>query len=1791
MQIVAASGVDFEVMHVAVEGEAPRGISFLEVPVEIEVFGTTNSGSIRDFTRAKREIIVEVSPVDVRVSEKRLRLLSKSVPKYTSLPLLQKPKSPCQPRLDVLSRSLLYIADVTFERVRISLVTDDGIVGVGVLSKHAQFEEFLSGFLNVVKGFDLGWPNGEALSAGMQICIDRLAGIGFDTEEGWQCANTALLNFLEDMATVQASKQDDDDDEDFGEEQVRSAVSRTQQIFAHKLCEPMNHRGNVEHHLVFDMPTGVSLQCVKLYYDFHCMVNCPAAFVTNGDGIHILRLTPEVDAEQEEGEGAGEEDTRSDAPLSKSSMSSSPPGAAALRLFEVDTSALFGKGGKSLTILGEEDAGDERAVESLIDVEIGDVEVLFCQDVFDELLETLADFMGPLYACIPKTKREKEPSIKVNDDRLRHFLCSTTALSALFSSDRFIPFCRFNLNECMWAVGNRREKLATGTTGSAKSISLLNLTAAGQLHPEPISIPPSSLGLPLLVSIAPKGQDTFLKMDFCGVRILFLRQFLNECLQFFYYPHFGVGLFRSRMAEILKEAKGGDEGSGGTMRFALHFHDCSVILPRDSDSSDVVAIEVSEASVIPSRPVRSFVMPTEKNELDVGPLFPLEEDVQTQGHEERDIAQVSRIAVQLRQFRIFTSMTEKAISGDGAPTTIESPAFGFFFGIDGRADANKPVYVKLASLGAQTAEDEAYWTNSEKASRRWTEVTCSPVSLDIVVDYIPHMRLLIADPFDGPSNRVALDLSLSQFCLLLTVWYGNMQQMPILFPYGPQDFEKNSRSLAVLKEFPYYGTPDLVDMLGSTPGIASETAIKFSDMSLACRQGNPADGDESAVTLSFGGATVHVVSDVQGVIRIGAGSLDCSLTDSSKTFQDVVKVANTSGRTFSFADTSFGIRENVSRLGSDLLLGFQLSLLMGPEFSSYNLGMQCPDLFMSDFTTIFRFLDFVAVYFADESYGNPSFDAMKRVSTIKEELMQAAHGDVQSPEDPISVIDFRCWLRKPRLKIPCNPSSRDSDFTVIDSYEGLWYRFSGADTFSSQEVVGKSMALSFEDNTNTDAKTLASGGLLIEGLSFGLRINYNGEGDHTDVSVQIPYTTEDACSMTAPGVFVDPHVVGRPTVLVPQKKPRSHLGPHVCEITCIIDVIPRAWSSLYGLFNAEIDIIEDESSEEDSGADEEGEEDATSETAGESTLSFTGNVGDLRLFVLDPVLGPHLPVTVLSVAETRVTTSTFTATEDLAVQGQAPLNDLQVLVEGSVWADYFKFGLTRSWEPFLESYSFSLLFEKSKYRGLGLTVSSEVPLHLNISGALLVILDECFDAFSALIQEATGNNTQTHHEKRPSSLPQSPVAMTEGFGNVSVAHTRPARLGDADRVAYSLKNMTGQMIRVFRNGGSAVSVEEGTAVINYLDNTEAVELTLLPSVSLVKNLGIVEVEYPGLENSPRSSWQDEIGGSHQIDLQLPGFSWIRNLRIDHFGRRFVDLSPRSNILKEKVREDWRLANVMKLLIEVGLERGGREVAVRSLFSVQNMTTHALRIRLNPNATDRGIKDDRTDDFLIEEGETFPIPIVLLENALRKSGSHIGSFWLRPKIETLDEVFTAESLDTEDLSINLSTKPVQLAKVVGETSEIFSSHKGNDAVLASATSGVTLSCPVIGASDEREVAPFCYALEITRSPLVPLRQPSAVRRGRREEQQHGAVAYTINVHAPIMLVNLLPEKGRFEIMHAVRRTVLWFADLEPGQQVPVHSVGLDAPLLLFINLRFCCTPVDDGALIHHGTEASSEHRGT
>lgn len=60
-------------------------------------------------------------------------------------------------------------------------------------------------------------------------------------------------------------------------------------------------------------------------------------------------------------------------------------------------------------------------------------------------------------------------------------------------------------------------------------------------------------------------------------------------------------------------------------------------------------------------------------------------------------------------------------------------------------------------------------------------------------------------------------------------------------------------------------------------------------------------------------------------------------------------------------------------------------------------------------------------------------------------------------------------------------------------------------------------------------------------------------------------------------------------------------------------------------------------------------------------------------------------------------------------------------------------------------------------------------------------------------------------------------------------------------------------------------------------------------------------------------------------------------------------------------------------------------------------------------------------------------------------------------------------------------------------------------------------------------------------------------------------------------NLLPVKGTFELVHANKKTILWSSVLGPGVMKSIHTVTLDEPILLSINLDFCRS--SEGVLIH------------
>ena len=281
-----------------------------------------------------------------------------------------------------------------------------------------------------------------------------------------------------------------------------------------------------------------------------------------------------------------------------------------------------------------------------------------------------------------------------------------------------------------------------------------------------------------------------------------------------------------------------------------------------------------------------------------------------------------------------------------------------------------------------------------------------------------------------------------------------------------------------------------------------------------------------------------------------------------------------------------------------------------------------------------------------------------------------------------------------------------------------------------------------------------------------------------------------------------------------------------------------------------------------------------------------------------------------------------------------------------------------------------------------------------------------------------------------------------------------------------------------------------------------------------------------------------------------------------------------------------------------------------------------------NSTDNDNPSNDYDVQNVHPGETHHVPISLMEAALHSEGANLGCFWMKPEEEHLKELqdFHEGNGSTKEYnsSIGYCSRPVEINKIVEESAVLFKNGTVSPEEL---NTQYHLFCPIITKNDG-SVSPFCYCVEVKRSPIVspfpghgavtqvyddakrsktsrnvpidldisqfvsdipslPLssKKASSPRKNNGHDPnscRHGPVAYSLIIHPPIVIENLLPEPARYELMHATRRTVVWVGDLEPGESAPIHTVGLDSPLLMLVNLGYCRTPSGEGALIHHGS---------
>ncbi len=266
-------------------------------------------------------------------------------------------------------------------------------------------------------------------------------------------------------------------------------------------------------------------------------------------------------------------------------------------------------------------------------------------------------------------------------------------------------------------------------------------------------------------------------------------------------------------------------------------------------------------------------------------------------------------------------------------------------------------------------------------------------------------------------------------------------------------------------------------------------------------------------------------------------------------------------------------------------------------------------------------------------------------------------------------------------------------------------------------------------------------------------------------------------------------------------------------------------------------------------------------------------------------------------------------------------------------------------------------------------------------------------------------------------------------------------------------------------------------------------------------------------------------------------------------------------------------------------------------------------------------------FLLESGESFNIPLSFLhQSALLSNAKSLGNVYIKPSDITPVKNELLGKIKLYPDKVSYTMEPVDLLDVVtaaeDKLNNLINSDEGEGAWLAKDQS-TTLATPQLccqvtpkskqaknsnGAEETENTSvgsgrlpPFCYTVEIRRNSTgnvgafdengaASTAEKSNIKqfashlaerfffsKDRAQSVTGDPASYVIIVHPPIILENLLPSGGKFTLMHPIHEVVLWSGWIGAGMVQAVHSVTLEEPLVLLINLKYCRST--EGILVH------------
>ena len=158
---------------------------------------------------------------------------------------------------------------------------------------------------------------------------------------------------------------------------------------------------------------------------------------------------------------------------------------------------------------------------------------------------------------------------------------------------------------------------------SHSSNILFHTAPEGQLYPIVLALlsPDGLSSFPFQVRYF-KSPDQWkissrLEVEFTSFRLFLVRQFINDLLQYFCYENYGVGRLKKKYETKVTDVHGNERNP---LLYSCFIYDSSILCPRNSTSSDILAFEIEDACFAVSYIPETFAMPTETSPFDANPM-------------------------------------------------------------------------------------------------------------------------------------------------------------------------------------------------------------------------------------------------------------------------------------------------------------------------------------------------------------------------------------------------------------------------------------------------------------------------------------------------------------------------------------------------------------------------------------------------------------------------------------------------------------------------------------------------------------------------------------------------------------------------------------------------------------------------------------------------------------------------------------------------------------------------------------------------------------------------------------------------------------------------------------------------------------------------------------------------------------------------------------------------------------------------------------------------------------------